>query len=203
VKLASVVQHHPSRAHLLPALVAQLPGAVSVAEDPDPTGRPSAWRTYQLALRSAPEDATHLLVIQDDAVPQPLFKSKLRTAVRENPGSLIALFVAGRPVIFEKTMTSAKRDGERYANLHGCPWVPVVATVWPVELIEPFLEYAKQHTRPDFRGDDSIVGKWAKTHEIRRVATVPCLVQHPDCEPSLVGRKAGYGRNRARVAAML
>ena len=64
MKLVVVVQHHPARTDLLPRLLERLDDPLLVV---DPGGeKSSAWRTYRLALRADVEDATHLLVVQDE-----------------------------------------------------------------------------------------------------------------------------------------
>jgi hypothetical protein len=56
MKLATLIQHDPSRAHLLSALLEQLaPLPVDVVTDPDPNGQPpSPWRTYRACLEAFP-----------------------------------------------------------------------------------------------------------------------------------------------------
>lgn len=202
-RILIAVQHHPSREALLPDLLSKLGDAI-VAQDPEPNGRPSAWRSYQVALACAmTQKCTHLAVIQDDTDPQPGFREKLDQAVKDHPDKLIALFVAGLPKVFRSTMLLASRARQPYADLHRCPWVPTVATVWPAALIPSFLEWAHEKYRADWRGDDNIVGDWARAHRVPAVATVPSIVEHPDCVPGVLGREPGFGRNKARVAALL
>src|SRR5690348_14467702 len=61
-----LIQAHPSRAHLLPRIHAELPHA-QVVWDPEPDGVPTPWRAYAACLRHVKDART--LIIQDDAVP--------------------------------------------------------------------------------------------------------------------------------------
>jgi hypothetical protein len=74
-----------------------------------------------------------------------------------------------------------------------------------VQEIAPFLEWAdSQRTIEDvrWRSDDAIIGMWMRQErQVRPLATVPSLIDHPDEQPSLIGRRARAGSDRARVAA--
>lgn len=194
------VQHHPARAHLLDALVEALDGCeVVVDPDPDSPYR-SPYRTYMEALRRTPVDATHRLIVQDDAVPCAGFTGRMLAAVEEKPDVLVALFTPGAPS-HRTPVVRALAAGERWALLRPT-WVPTVALVWPAALIPRFVAWADDRYAGSVReGDDGPVGKWAARNHLRAWATVPSLIEHPDVEPSLIGRKHRAGANRARVAA--
>lgn len=104
-------------------------------------------------------------------------------------------------------MKQALAAGARYVPIYWREFVPVVAVLWPVEKIREFVPWAeKAHLpgEPNPRSDDSVVGYWMrKTHQMF-LATVPCLVQHDDREPSV---KRGPGDRRpqdaSRPAALL
>jgi len=98
VNLSVAIQHHPKRAHLLPALLESLalafPGVqTEVVTDPDPDAPPSSWRTYRAALeRRLGGDS--LLVIQDDAEPcDGFFAWKLERVLARHQGRLLVLCV--------------------------------------------------------------------------------------------------------------
>jgi hypothetical protein len=201
VNVSVAVQHHPARAHLLDRLVDALGGAeVVVDPDPDSPYR-SPFRTYMEALRRTPTGATHRLIVQDDALPCAGFRDRMLEAVAEKPDVLVALFAPGAST-HRVPITRAALAGERWAQLRPT-WVPTVALVWPVELVPRFVAWADDRYAGSVReGDDGPVGKWAARNHLRAWATVPSLVEHPDVEPSLIGRKHRAGANRARVAAM-
>lgn len=195
------VQHHPDRAHLIPRLVERLGGQADVVEDPDPDNG-SPLRTYLECLRRTPEWATHRLVVQDDTHPGDGFPEKLLKAITDKPDGLICFFAPGIAPHRAK-MIRATMAGHPYAPLRAM-WIPTVATCWPVGLARDFTVWADEKFPDDGtrKGDDGPVGKWANERRNVEVwATVPSIVEHPDIEPSLIGRKAGAGHNRGRVAA--
>lgn len=203
VSLAVVVQAHPARAHLHQSLIAAL-GECEVVMDPEPDGRRAPIRTYLACLRAFPADAAALLVVQDDARPCENFRARAEQAVRERPNSLVALFLAGAPQRSARLAQQAHRRGESWVRMEARDWTPTVALVWPRQYAERFLDWATAYRgkNPKPIGDDNVVGAWTTAENVPVWATVPSLVEHPDVEPSLIGRKAGAGRNRFRVAAV-
>lgn len=197
------VQHHPKRAYLLPRLLDRLDQHAEIVTDPEPDDRlPSPWRTYRACLELPPAGTTHLLVLQDDAIPCRNLVAACAQIARPWP---VCLFLGGAPVRTAREAARALLRGGRYVDVHRGEWVPVIAVLWPVEVAARFLEWAdrpdvKLPGNPHPRSDDAVVGKWARTQKERVVATVPSLVQHPDDEPSLIGRRARAGRSAWRVA---
>lgn len=198
------IQHHPSRAELLPELLRLLePLLVDVVSDPEPDAAPSTWRTYEAALLATPAGATHRLVIQDDAEPCDHLAEAVTAAVAARPDQLLVLCVCGQPVETAREMREAAAEGRPWAELLGQRWVPTIALVWPVGLIADGLAYmAGQRWRPDF-ADDERIGRICQGLHVFPVATVPSLVDHPDRVPSVMDKwPAGYGKNPDRVAVI-
>lgn len=195
------VQHHPSRAHLLPGLLERLDQHAEIVSDPNPEDRlPSPWRTYRECLFQPPGDATHLLVLQDDAIPCRNLVAACAEIAREDP---VCLFLGGAPVRTARDARRALEKGERFVPVHPVEWVPLVAVLWPVEVAEGFLDWTAENRLPgdpNPRSDDAVAGRWARRTKTPIWATVPSLVQHPDMEPSLIGKKARGGRSAWRVA---
>lgn len=200
IRLAVIVQHHPARAHLLPTLLPLL-GECDVITDPEPDGKRAPIRTYLACLRAMPPWASHSLIVQDDVRPCTWFRGHAVAAIRERPESIVALFLGGAPVRSARLAQQAHRRGERWSRLHRSDWCPTVATVWPRSVAQAFLDFAVARP-PTGTGDDSVVGEFVRANDVPVWVTVPSLVQHPDVEPSLIGRRAGAGRNRMRVAAV-
>lgn len=207
--LSIAVQHHPARAELLPPLLAQLPDA-EVITDPDPHATVwSAWRTYKIALDRTPADATHRLIVQDDAQLCRNFLPAIHRLIEARPASIICLFVAGRPVGSSRRLRRAAQEGLRWIQMNPQDWVPVVATIYPAVHVAELADWPdrKHRTRPPLRethrkSDDFIVGLYARENRVPVWATVPSLVQHPDVVPSLVGRRPRAGADRGRVATL-
>lgn len=98
-------------------------------------------------------------------------------------------------------MMIACSEGKAWSDLIVGEWVPVVALVWPVEHIQPFLTWANEHgyNASNMRADDAIVGNYCRQLRVAPLATVPSLVEHPDNEPSLVGNRTSERRARCYV----
>lgn len=204
MRVSSAVQHHPARGSLLGAILEGLGQVdVEVVTDPDPDARrPSAWRTYREALRTTPTWATHRIVIQDDATPCRDFPTVVRNAITAQPDSLISLCVCGDPFYSAEAIRDASMQGLQWAILPPAQWIPAIATVWPVRIIQPALQWIEEQNWPEaFTADDEIIGRVIRELGETTLATVPSLVQHDDKQDSLVGLKAAHGLNHGRVAA--
>jgi hypothetical protein len=201
-----VVQHHRSRAPLLPRLtdaVAPLP--VRVVED-DGEGKPDPWRCYRACLRAAVDhDGTHAAIVQDDAVPCYDFACHLDCAIGERPDAVLVLFLAAQPRLTSLAADRALHTGDPFAPLHLRDWMPAVAVSYPVAVAERILAWTDTVTGRHSRSDDHMLGRWHREQAHRAgvhvLVTVPSLVQHPDDVPSLIGNGNGsHGRNPSRVA---
>ena len=197
MSVAWIVQHHPSRADLLPQLLPHLPDAQIVT---DPGGElSSAWRTYRLCLR-AETDASHLAVIQDDVVVPEHFAEAATAAVAAKPGAVVVLCLCGQPARTALEATLALKRRECWARLQPGDWLPTIATVYPTGVARRLADWVDER-KPAARGDDSVAGEFMKAHrrELEAWVTVPSLAHHPDTEPSLIGRRHMGGRNPGRV----
>ena len=197
--LQVVVQSHPSRADLLPRLLPDLPGAQTVY-DPEPDGKRNPWRTYLACLGALAPDASHLLVIQDDAIVCLDFMATVEKVIAAHPDSPICLFVPGVGLL-RNAMLDACYRGKQWAEIPRPAFVPVVAVVWPRADAEALLAYAEE--KPFALGrtsDDANVAEWMRVTRRTFWMTVPSLADHPDDTPSLMNQPAMNGRNPARTA---
>lgn len=205
MRISAAIQHHPARASLLAPLRASLaPLDVQVAVDPLPAGKPAAWRAYRLALESTPPDATHRLIVQDDAEPCADFALLLERAIAAEPDRLLVLCVCGLPAELARAVNLARHEGRAWAELRSPRWIPAIALLWPTPLIPEALDWIdRQTTWPrDFLADDEILMRTMAGLGETPLATVPSLVQHPDRVVSVIGkRKPLDGANPGRVAA--
>lgn len=200
--IQTVVQHHPSRAHLLAPLLAALPPDAQVVADPgSTTARRSPIRCYLECLRTIDKPETHLVVVQDDAVPCRDFPAALEAVVAARRADLLALFVPG-VMPNSRRVLDACWEGKRWAQLDPATWVPAVALAWPAPLAARFLAWYGQAPRDAGKtADDGLIGEWARAEHVPVWACVPSLVEHSDTEPSLVGTAHFGGLAPNRVAA--
>ena len=149
-------------------------------------------------------DCTHVLVLQDDVRPcQNLYEAV--GGIAQRTGSTpVCLFLARLPRDVAVAQTRALKAGSRYVTWIPRSFVPVVALLWPVHLAEQFMEWAatspRMGGRQPPRSDDAMVGLWGALSKQLFAATCPSLVEHPDMEPSLIGRRAAWGKDKGRVA---
>jgi hypothetical protein len=138
-------------------------------------------------------------VVQDDATVCANFADSVREAIRHWPDHLIVLFLAAAPAASAKLARRALAAGEPFTEMQRGDWIPTVGLVWPMRDAREFSRYLRRVGDSQW-ADDPVVGGWVNATKRRVIATVPSLVQHPDHEPSLIGRKAGRGKNANRVA---
>lgn len=199
------MQHHPSRAHLLPGLL-ELLGDATVVEDPEPDAHSSPWRCYRHALELCPSGADVALIVQDDARPCRDFPLAARRAIEACPDRVVCFFLGGAPRHTSERARAAAAARHSWAEVKlagNNVFCPVVATAIPTRLIPGLLDYAEtKATLREILSDDAIVGRYLEHAGEQAWATVPSLVDHPDDQVSLIGKPHMFGRNSARVAAV-
>ena len=182
------VQAHPSRNGLLPALLEKLhplPVEVCVHEStpPDP------WAGYKQCLKDIP-DCSHLLIIQDDALPCVHFPVALEQVAERHPRVPVCLYLGGAPASTAAQARRAMLKGRRYTPLLNTSFVPLVAVLWPKACAEAFLKWGRSARTT--RADDGNAARWMKRAKQPFMVTVPSLVQHDATTPSVKGsRNAG------------
>jgi hypothetical protein len=155
-------------------------------------------------LTDLPSAATHVAVLQDDAVACHNLVPALHRIAESRPDDVVCLFLGGLP---RRTAAKARElcaKGHRYVDVHGADFVPVVATMWPTPVAQSFLNWCDENPlrlgHRDPRSDDAVAGRWMRYTRHKVVCTIPSLVQHPDDVPSTIGKRAGAGADRNRVA---
>lgn len=158
--------------------------------DPTPEGVPSPWRTAQYAWSITPDDATHRLVIQDDAIPCAGFLDRLAATIHAKPDAPLALFfgINAFPLDLVAYETALRSCEPFYAIPHGAPWIPCVGLVLPAGHAHDLARWGAGAPHP--AADDRIVGEWAHARGVQVYATCPSLVDHDDEAPSLMGGSA-------------
>lgn len=206
-RVTAVIQAHPLRKHLHGPILKGLSPMETIvslhsSEPPNP------WEGYQIALERGASAATkpsHVLVLQDDVVVCRNLPRAVWKIAKRHPEDPVVLFHSRLPMRNSLHIRQAQMTGARYVlHSHGGKFVPVVALLWPVSKIAPFLEWASTAKLPGWprpaRSDDAVVGQWARSTQQNIWITVPSLVQHPDTSDSLIGRQAHWGKDKGRVA---
>lgn len=195
------MQHHPKRADLLDRLLPGLEGMrVEVVEDPDPNNRrPSPWRTYRECL-SREWEGTHLLIVQDDAIPALGFPDGAAAAIAAKPDAIVAFFLAAMPARTVRLARAARAKREHWAQIHPYDFLPTVATAYPRGEVERFLRWADRAVARSQVGDDGIMGRYIRQHRVAAYVTVPSIVEHPDDVPSTLRHRSP--RHAKRTASV-
>lgn len=205
-KIVARIQAHPSRADLWPSLIESLaPLPVEVSEhSSDP---PNPWAGYQRALRSGLETtATHVLVIQEDAIVSRNFSRALLLIANAKPDHPVSLFLSWLPPAVAKDAREAMIRRERYLRHRPAKFCSVVAVLWPVDAARRFLEWTSSGVKlpghpGNVRSDDACLGDWIRRQQETVWVTLPSLVEHPDMVASVKGRQnALWGKDRGRCA---
>ena len=118
-----------------------------------------------------------------------------------------SLFLARLPARIATLYLRAAKRRETYIDVRNRinEFIPVVGLLWPVEKAAEFLawsEQAKLPGHPNPRSDDAVVGRWAAVTKQTTRFLIPNLVDHPDMEPSTIGRLPHWGQDRGRTALM-
>lgn len=185
MRLVVRVQHHPSRKDLLPELLSRLePLYVEVSTHesipPDP------WGGYKQALSNLPE-CSHVLVIQDDALPVPGFTQAVEKIAARHPLTPVCLFMGSAPA---STAAAIRRKNlrDRYQPLLATNFIPLVACLWPTMVAQSFLSWSKAHKTT--RADDGNAARWMQATRQQILVAVPSIVEHNDFVPSVKGGRA-------------
>ena len=191
------VQAHPSRRQIRQRLLDGLVGIPTevVETDFDP---PNPWQGYRACLESVTDvDCSHVLILQDDAVccrNLPLAVEQIAVHA-DVPGCLFLPMVSAT----KKDALAAGARGERYVEVLPRGFLPVVAVLWPKAKAMDFLEWGRDPhelvrrngQRLQQRSDDAMGYLWMRSRRQRALATIPCLVEHPDDVPSTIARRPG------------
>lgn len=187
MSVSFAIQHHPSRADLLPRILEAVPEAF-VCLDPEPETNlnwpvgASAWNVGMTM------GATHHVVLEDDAIPCAHFREAIELAI------------AARPTYALSFWANKKQVGE--ALEAGASWVfspkfyGTVCVAMPVGWIREFLEWG---ARPEYEGRPSMdwrLREFLRAINQRILLSAPCLVQHGEPSGSLLWANRG---NRNRV----
>lgn len=137
------------------------------------------WHNSRATYAAYDPDATHHVVLQDDAIPVEGFLDALPMIIAARPDHPIGFF--------------SRRSGPvGRARARGHWWwtstgIPGVAVLLPVPMLCDWLEWMDREVMPDYPHDDRRLEAYLQTHGLRSWMTTPSLVQHVGGGKSLLG----------------
>lgn len=190
VELSTVIMTHPSRLDRAERLARRHPELhADIIVDPKPHAEPSALRTAAVAWSYVRSDATHHLVLQDDAVPCRDFRKLVCTAVEQYPDAGLALFTEWSSLTAHHLRMVAMGGGVWTEVLD--EYAPTVAMVLPAELAREFGNAATEHGQDWHPADDVALLTFLMERNVPILCRIPTLVEHDEGD-SLTGN-AGQG----------
>jgi hypothetical protein len=177
--------------------LAPLPTEILLHES-DP---PDPWSGYKRCLERIPPFASHLLIVQDDAVPVSGFADAAVRIADAHPDSPVCLFLGALPSAAASLARRAKPD-VRYVPLTVGSFMPLVCVLWPAHVARSFLEWSGT-ARGMTRADDGNAARWMRATRTQVMVAVPSIVQHDDGEPSVKGGRAHVPWQEAWRQALL
>lgn len=156
---------------------------MEVVLDPDPGGSPQAMRTARVAWRTAPADASHRIVLQDDVTLCPDFLGAVHDIVAVVPRSAVSLFAewGSRAA---SSLRQASLLGYGFAAVTN-NYVPTQALILPANVARGFDRYVAEY-EPDCTQDDLAMAHYLERSGVDTRLSVPNLVEHSEIT-SLVG----------------
>jgi hypothetical protein len=187
-RVSVAIMAHPRRAAFVPELQAKLDRESTVVWD---DGSNSRWGTGRRALLAYDPDATHHLVIQDDAVIPRDLAAGVEAALTHAPDNVpLCLYVGKvrpyRELVAEYVGRAA--GGASWLVMDRLNWG--VAVVVPVALIEAMVAACDAQTIPNY---DSRMSAYFEANDIPVWYPWPSLVDHRE-SPSLVPGRGHSGR---------
>lgn len=181
VKLSVAVMGHSSRRPLINNLIQKFPTSTVCVDD----GRLGRWGNGSRALLSYDEDASHHLVIQDDALPAQHLIQGIEAWLPFLPDSILCLY-SGK-------VGPWRRIHQKYAQ-NPC-WLQMTDIQWGVALVVPThaIEYLVGcgNMMPKVDNYDARLGLAnKKTTRLPVLYPSPSWVDHATVESTVPGRKA-------------
>lgn len=191
--LSVAIMAHRQRAQFIPPLLDRLgldDGAVVWDE------RGDRWHTGRRSMLAYDTEASHHLVVQDDAVvPRDLVAGVTQALGRVPADSPMCLYIGKT----RKFWTAMARSGLQAPRTPA--WLAMgqihwgVGIVMPTHLIEPMVAWGDQH--PEVENYDKRLSRWCEHKGLTVYYPWPSLVDHRE-SPSLVQGRQARGRRAQR-----
>lgn len=189
-RLSVAVMAHPKRKQWIPGLLEDL-GRGTVVWD----RKNDRWDTGRRSLLAFDPQATHHLVIQDDAVVSRDLVPAVEEALRYSGQHPVSLYVGKRRPnthLVVEMVAQAQKRGHSWIYMRGPLWGPAI--VLPVADIPHVVAWGDAH--PEIPNYDLRIADYYSQHRVDCLYTVPSLVDHRDTpeNPSLVPGRTASGR---------
>lgn len=187
--ISVAIMAHPSRREFVTALLERLDAPAGVVWDE----RNDRWDTGRRSLLAHDPEATHHLVVQDDAITcRDLVAGveQITEAVADHPIALYTGRARPRTEYVAARVDFAQYRGDAFFEMEGPLWG--VGIVLPRELIAPAVEWGDAH--PEIANYDIRLARFFESRRLSCFYTVPSLLEHRDT-PSLVEGRNGAGRH--------
>ena len=186
-RVSVAIMAHPRREAFIPELQAALDCPATVVWD---DGSNSRWGTGRRALLAYDPDATHHLVLQDDAVIPRDLVAGVEAALDHAPQDVPVCLYVGKVRPYREMVT------EYIGRAQDASWLVMdrlnwgVAVVFPTSIIDGLVEFCDRETIPNY---DSRMSKWFEANNMPVWYPWPSLVDHRE-SPSLVPGRGHSGR---------
>lgn len=192
IRVSVAIMAHPRRAAFVPELQAKLDREATVMWD---DGANSRWGTGRRALLAYDPDATHHLVVQDDAVIPRDLVAGLEQALHHTPGDVPVCLYVGKVRPYRELVTEYVRQAGNAASwlvMDRLNWGVAVAV--PTRMIDDLVAWCDRGRIPNY---DSRMSQWFEAEGIPVWYPWPSLVDHRE-SPSLVPGRGHAGRTAHR-----
>lgn len=148
---------------------------------------------------------SHCLLLQDDVEVCRDLPRAVDAIAKAKPDECVTLFHSYLPNQNKiEILRALKWGGSPYVRSRYAKFWPVLCVLWPRQKISDFLLWAETARLPGMpnrvASDDAVFGEWGRQNQETLWVTCPSLVEHPDRVPSLIGRRALWGKDRGRCA---
>lgn len=201
VRLMLAVVGHQQRRTMLETLAEQLHPEVVEVDTSTDRSEAREWNVHagaiQAALNSA-DDATHLVLLQDDARPVPDFRAHAAAAITAQPDAIVSFYLG---TDHRHQLQHLVTRATRHADQIGAAWIRSrmlhhgVAVAYPLAVLPELLTWCATRSQPY----DNRVGLFARQASIPVMYTWPSLVDHDDSAPVILGRDRPAPRRAHRV----
>lgn len=191
-RLSAVIMAHPTRKAFVSELQAKLDGDVPVVWDE----KNDRWDTGRRSMLAYDPEASHHLVLQDDAVIPHDLLAGLEKAITHTPEAAPLCLYIGKVRPDRAAVQRLVRRADRVKNTS---WIVMshlhwgVGIVMPTRLIDRMVRWGD--TRSDITNYDKRIGRWCQLRRIPVYYPWPSLVDHRN-SPSLVPGRNPKGLHR-------